>query len=285
MKNIILIIVLLISCQFSWAQQELNSYKYVIVPKNFDFQDSNDSYQINSLIKFLLDKKGFTTIFDDEIAPKDLLSNQCLALKINLLEESNFTRTKVKIAFINCQNKTVYTSKDGISKLKDYKKLYHEAIRNTFKTFDNFQYNYTPIKEELVINEAPLVKEVIKKIDKQTPKPTVIVKEDKKVQVVKNEIENIKNKDSLIGLYNSAESVYEISIFQNYYIFSKRIVDGNSFKTAPLGFIYKTSKNGNYLVKTTDTFTGYLIEGGIFIIDEIGADGVVKSTTYTKVNN
>ncbi len=79
--------------------------------------------------------------------------------------------------------------------------------------------------------------------------------------------------------------IYEIAAFQNYYIFSKRIVDGNSFQTKPLGFIYKTSKKGNYLIKSTDTLTGYLLDNGHFIIDEVGVDGIVKSTTYTKINN
>ena len=37
MKKTILILVFLSTCQFSWAQQDLNNYKYVIVPKHFDF--------------------------------------------------------------------------------------------------------------------------------------------------------------------------------------------------------------------------------------------------------
>ena len=284
MKKTILILVFLSTYQFSWAQQDLNNYKYVIVPKHFDFQKAPDSYKINSLTKFLVAKKGFQTIFEDEVYPNELISNQCLALKINLLKESNFMRTKIKIVFTNCQNKTVYESGVGVSKLKEYNKLYPQAIRRAFQTFDDFQYSYTP-KKEVVVKEMPLVLEVLKPTEKPSTKPTVVVKEVKKVQTVEKKANIVKQEDPIVGLYSSDDMIYEIAAFQNYYIFSKRIVDGNSFQTKPLGFIYKTSKKGNYLIKSTDTLTGYLLDEGHFIIDEIGADGIVKSTTYTKINN
>ena len=58
-KFYIFILVLTVSIS-SWAQSNLNDYKYVLVPEKFDFLKSNDQYQLNSLTKFLLQKKGFT---------------------------------------------------------------------------------------------------------------------------------------------------------------------------------------------------------------------------------
>ena len=299
MKKILIVLTIIISSQVSWAQQELNEYKYIIVPKHFDFQTGADSYKINSLTKFLLDKKGLTTIFGDEVYPDDLKNNQCLALKANLLMTSSFTRTTILLSFTNCDNKTIYTSSKGISKLKDYKKSYHEAIRNAFKSLDKYKYNYTPKKTDankyLKNNKVKVV--VIKEVKtKTTPKPVVkeknikpdVVKAKKETKFPKKVVKSLKKikKEQLIsGLYSRNNVIYEISAFHDYYIFVKREISGNSFKSKPLGFIHKTSKKGKYLVKTSGSFTGYLKDNGDFIIEKIADNGSVESVIYKKTNN
>jgi len=282
MKKAIFILVFFASCQLVSAQQELNNYKYVMVPKHFDFQTSADSYKINSLVKFLLDKKGFVTIFSDAIYPNDLITNQCLALKVNLLKEPSFMRTKIKMTFTNCQNKIIYVSGEGVSKLKDFQRAYHEAIRRAYKSLDNYTYNYIPkdVLENVIVNKEPELNHLKKDIPKITnPKEVIVVKPTEK-KVVEKPI--IKKEVSIIGLYGKGQEVYEIAKFQNYYIFSKHISDGDSFRSKPLGFIYKTSRKGSYLVKTSGTFTGYLLKNGNFIIDKIGADGIIETLTYKK---
>ena len=43
----------------SFSQNELNPYKYIIVPKKFNsIKGEEDKYQLNSLTEFLFDKQG-----------------------------------------------------------------------------------------------------------------------------------------------------------------------------------------------------------------------------------
>lgn len=291
MKKLILFLLLIVISQFTFAQEALNNYKYIIVPRQYDFQKGEDSFKINSLTKFLLDKSGFSTLFNNEVFPAELMNNQCLALKINLIEHSNFKRTKIKLSFINCQNQVVYESEEGVSTSKDYQKSYHEAIRGAFNSLDNFNYNFTPkvtanvdlpkieVKNDMIVKDEVVVKPVIE--EKVIPNIAVAVKKE----VVTVLPANVNKSVTLVGLYQSNQKVFEIAAFQNYFIFSEQIKQGNAIQTKPLGFIYNTSKKGTYSVKTTDTFTGYLLENGDFVIDEINSDGTVKTTTYQKIKS
>ena len=298
--------IVLIGCQFISAQEALNNYKYIIVPKYFEFQSKADSYQINSLTEFLLNKKGFVTVFDDAIYPDDLKYNRCLALRVNLIIKSNFTRTKIKIAFINCDNQKVYTSGEGSSKEKDLKKSYHEAIRGAFSTFDTFKYIYTPKEVTFSIKSKPAINKTT--VAKVMSKPKIAVKKPKekvkpkkhldKVIAKKHDVINKKKKVSkkkalkikkgvkvslsLEGLYKYQNGNYEIASFKNYYIFSKYLKKG----AIPIGFIYKTSQKGSYLLKTTNgNYNGYLKDNGNFVVDEISENGTIKSVTYLKSKN
>ena len=59
-------LILLFSSSVLFAKKGLNSYKYVLVPNQYEFQKSEDQYQINSLTKFLFDKEGFTVLSSSE---------------------------------------------------------------------------------------------------------------------------------------------------------------------------------------------------------------------------
>ncbi|MGM0392581.1 MAG: hypothetical protein ACQEQB_12580, partial [Bacteroidota bacterium] len=73
---------LILGCMISFASvaQELNSYKYVIVPEEYNFTEEPDKFQLNSLTKFLFDKYGFEAYLENEELPEDLKSNRCKAL-------------------------------------------------------------------------------------------------------------------------------------------------------------------------------------------------------------
>jgi len=287
MKKLILSFLIILSFQCNWAQKQLNNYKYVIVPKRFEFQNKPNSYRINSLTKYLLGKKGFNTLLDDQVLPDDVLKNRCLALNVKMLVKSNMMQTKVNIAFINCKNKVVYTSGEGSSREKEYQKSYNEAIRGAFKSFDNYKYNYTPqpIKKVKLANVVE-TKVISKDISINTNTKPLIKKEPiKKITHVKNIKTQINKTLILNGLYVYNSENYEIAKFKKYYIFSKHIHKGNTYKTQPLGFIYKTSKKGSYMVKTTNTFIGYLLENGNFVIDDVASDGTIKTKVFIKNGN
>lgn len=167
MKNkYILTLIAFILITSLFAQTNLNDYKYVIIPKKFDFLKEADQYQVNSLTKFLLEKEKFQTFFDDLEFPDDLTKNRCLALTANVLNESGMLKTKLKVQLQDCRNNIVFESRIGDSKLKDFKKAYHEAIREAFESFKTMNYSYNPkvIDKKEIVNAAAIEEPKIEQI-------------------------------------------------------------------------------------------------------------------------
>jgi hypothetical protein len=129
-------------------QEKINNYKYIIVPDKFDFFKTSDQHQTSSLTKFLLAKKGFVVFLStDKNIPKELFTNKCLALTATLIDDSSLFMVKNKIELKDCYGTILYTSAVGKSKEKDYKKSYHEAIRNAYNSMEDLVYNFIPKKE------------------------------------------------------------------------------------------------------------------------------------------
>jgi hypothetical protein len=161
MKKILLIALFITSASF--AQKSINNYKYVIVPTKFDFVKGKDKYQTSSLTKFLFNKYGFTAFLEDEKLPEEAVNNRCLVLFGIVKDDSGLFTTKSIVELRDCYNKVVFTSQVGRSKEKDYKKAYHEAIRNAFKSVEALKYKYASSKEVTVVKEelvAPVVSAV-----------------------------------------------------------------------------------------------------------------------------
>lgn len=181
MKKVILVIAILCGVFNVNAQSELNAYKYIIVEKQYVFQNSADIHQLNSLTKFLLTKSNLNVLFDTDEFPDDLAVNACLGLKVELLDGSGMFNTQLSANFRDCKNQVIFTSPIGKSNVKEYKQAYHAAIRQSFEVFKNYKYNYIGSKSLLV------AKEVIKdqpKVDGTYDVATVkstAVKEGKKV--------------------------------------------------------------------------------------------------------
>jgi hypothetical protein len=156
------------------SQVSLNNYKYVTIPKKFDFLKSEDQYQLNSLTDFLFMKEGFKTLFNTDSKPQELLNDQCLGLHSEVQKNSSMFTTKLIIVLSNCNNEIVFTSKEGKSKEKDYKKAYHESLRDAFQSISELNYSYDPDvkiqdqakKENEEIQEPELIEEIIVKTEK-----------------------------------------------------------------------------------------------------------------------
>lgn len=127
---------------FSLYAQDLNPYKYIIVPEKFDFQKTEDQYQVSSLTKFLFNKKGITALLDTQKQPDDLFNNPCMGLKVNVLDNSNMFSTKLAIQLSDCRNTIVYTTEEGRSKIKDLKKGHHDALRKAFQSIQSLEYSF-----------------------------------------------------------------------------------------------------------------------------------------------
>lgn len=163
MKTVIAILFAFIGLS-SYAQENLDDYKYIIVPKKFDAFKNMNEHQTSTLIKFLFTGKGFTTVYDDQL-PDDLKFNRCLGVVADLQDDSSMFSTKTIINLIDCNDKIVFSTMQGISKIKQYKEAYNEAIRESMRSFNGINYTYIDKKEK----EEPVTvsfKNDVKKLDK-----------------------------------------------------------------------------------------------------------------------
>lgn len=188
MKKSVLIVVIAICTQFSaWSQEQINAYKYIIIPNQFEFLSSKDQYQINSLTKFLFNKYGYTAFLEDETLPADLKRDRCLALKADVHKVSGgFLKTKIQISLLDCNNEVIADSKIGETREKKYEDAYNLAVREAFETFQNFDYNYEPSsKSNSLADEANTVVAITK--DQKTA--------EKEIERLKNEVKSLKDKE------------------------------------------------------------------------------------------
>ena len=240
MKTKIYIFLLVLSATMSsWAQLSINNYKYVSVPDKFDFLKSNDEYQLNSLTVFLLEKQGFTVLDKSVNYPMDLAKNNCLLLNANVVKIKGLLSSKLQLVLTNCKNTVVFSSEIGKSKLKNYQKAYHEALRDAF-VLSTFNYAYNGSNVSAAMPEPP------KTIAKPTP---VIVTE---IAVKKQDIQEVvevsdSSIEAVVGLliqqtnsgYDFIDSISKTikfsihaTLFDNVYI-----IDGQE------GIIYKRGQN------------------------------------------
>lgn len=135
----------------SFGQSVLDPYKYIIVPKNFDFLKKENQYRVNTMTKYLFDTNGYTTLIEGEDYPEEVRSNPCIALKTNVLDNSNAFTTKLRIELKNCLDEVVFLSEEGRSKEKDFSKTYSESLKMAFVSISDLDYSYNP---ESAINSA-----------------------------------------------------------------------------------------------------------------------------------
>ncbi len=279
------------SCAVLFAQKSVNSYKYILVPKQFEFQKSADQYQLNSLTKFLFERAGFTVLFTDESFPADLANNRCLALNASVNNASGMLSTKLTIDLLDCYNAKVFSTKEGRSKEKEYKRAYQESIRNAFEDIDELNYAYdgtsvtnANINEDHKAEVAKLtVKETVPVVEKKEVPEEPKVKENKPMEVAKqivkkeaNEAKNEPVKTYVVPVANSIEGKYfvdkwgecNISAKEGYYSF---VGGDEKFEFA---VIYKTSIPNLFIIKWTAFKQPRLLEldlqGNLKVEDETG---------------
>jgi len=286
-------------CTLLFAQKNINSYKYILVPKQFEFQNAEDQYQLNSLTNFLFKKSGYTVLYTDEQYPEDLATNSCLALKVKVNKNSSLFTTKMMIDLYDCRNNIVYATKEGVSKEKEYKKAYQEAIRNAFVDIEELNYAYNSTlnsssnleaePEEAVVTLTEVKAPIIKSIEpKEVAEP--ILKEIKpvaKAKVVKlkkvEEAENAPLKIAEKPTVNSIEGKY---IFENWGVstISKKGDDYNVIggdENFEFATIYKTSKSTIFILKWVAFKQPQLLEINSDGDLEIDTESGVK--TYSRV--
>jgi len=102
----------------SFAQKNINNYKYVVVPMQFDFVNGKDKYRLNTLTRHLFKTNGFDVYFDEEQLPEDLFEDRCLGMYASVLREKALLTTKVFIELKDCRGELILKSDIGKSKEK-----------------------------------------------------------------------------------------------------------------------------------------------------------------------
>ena len=115
--------------------QNINDYKYALVPTKFSFLKEENQYNLNLLTKMYLQKYGFETYYNNETAPDDFVNSNCNKIFVDIVNNSNMFTTKLKVVIKDCKNNILISSEEGASREKEYKVAYNEALR---MAFDNF---------------------------------------------------------------------------------------------------------------------------------------------------
>jgi hypothetical protein len=166
--------------------QALDAYKYVMVDNQYEFQNESNEYLLNDLAIFELKKRGFDAVKSNQVQPADKNLGVCNSLALKIEAGGTLTR-KITLMFEDCEGNIIFTSKQGIGRIKDNKIAYLQAMRDAMTSLDDINYSYTPEKtapqEEVV--EVPEAKIGITK----SPKASIAVGENPALPKKMNAVE------------------------------------------------------------------------------------------------
>lgn len=194
MKNILLIVLVLVY-RSGFGQENLNNYKYIIIPKKFENFKIPNQYQTSTLLKYAFTEKGFLAIYDD-VLPEDLFKNRCLGLIAQLKDESSLFGTKVSVGLKDCAGQEVFSSMESKNRIKSYNEAYKSAILASMTSFDDIDYSYTPLIED----SQPITvsfKNDVKTLNDDITEPT-------EVPTISKETPEMQPKNSPVGVTQTA---------------------------------------------------------------------------------
>ena len=258
----------------TYGQKTINDYKYVIVPEKYEFSKEKNQYQLNALTKFLLEKYGFSTVMKSEEKPKELQSNNCLALEADVENNSGLFVTKLVLQLKDCYGNVIYATEEGRSREKDYKNAYHEALRDAFTSLEDLDYTY---REDPVVAEAP--KKQASKQAKAIATAEVSNTPEEEVEVVE---ENEVNKDDAIEavidgtFYTNDNAVYFLEENQSGYGFYQKGM------AEPFAMLIKSDGSDNFIYNSlTKQGMAYFSKTGDLIVEIFDRQaGKTVKTTY-----
>ncbi|NOQ92424.1 MAG: hypothetical protein GQ552_06890 [Flavobacteriaceae bacterium] len=288
-KTLLSTLALFLYVSITIAQTNLNAYKYIIIPKKYDFLKEDNKYKLNDLTKFLFEKQGFETLVEGENYPSDLMSNLCLALTANIKDDSSLFTSKLAVELSNCYKKVVFTSVQGKSKEKDYERSYQEALRNSFVTFEELQYSFD---ENLVVNKQ-VVEEALPQVSNTTPitPAVVVIPVTPVVKEVIDPVPPVVEEEKSVAKSYKNDNISFILIEQNDGLVAYVKSSNNTAYQMgeKIGTLLKTSRPNTYRItwkdkggKTHET-TGYFDDKGDLKID-IEKDGNIQVVTFTLEN-
>ncbi|MDE1191153.1 MAG: hypothetical protein PW786_03315 [Arachidicoccus sp.] len=171
----------LMALLFSAANaQQINSYKYIIVPNKFSSFDENE-YQLNGILAGMLENKHYVILPQDKSQwPQELRSNDCLVLTADIKKGKSLFKNKLQLIFKDCSVKEILTI-EGSSSIKEYNEGYHDALNQAIEKIDDCKAEeataVTPAQTKDTVKEfvaAPVTQSSTsgEKINKEAPTNT-----------------------------------------------------------------------------------------------------------------
>lgn len=238
MKKHLFTIGLILGLNLAVFGQDLNNYKYVRVPEKFEFQEEENNYRLNELLAFLLEKEDFEALYKEPV-PQGV--SACEILTANLHNESGLFKSKVYISFSDCNDQTVFTSKEGVSRKKDFRDGFQEAVRKAFKSVEALQHQYSGVPQKTVVVKA------VPSAEEKRPEDTVV---DEKLPVFSSDGEYFILKPTAAGfaLFEREEQQQRAQLAKSgrgdAYLFSSEEINGNAFFDTDGNLVVEYLKDG-----------------------------------------
>ncbi|WP_339832414.1 hypothetical protein [uncultured Altibacter sp.] len=212
---------------------------------------------MNSLTKFLLNKKGLTAVFETELPNIP----RCDVLWADVEMAPGFIWTRAAVVLKDCKGNEVYRSEKGRSKFKEYKKAFQHSLRNAFKTFDP----NAVLTVAASASEGSETSNTLSVSEKEVPNDvSVVLSEAKPISINRNVM-------YVYGDYTlqTLEAGYSIL-----------------YKNEKIGELVPTSRPNNFLAKTTMfNGIGYIVDQGIVIEREVEGMVELVPMPFEMVNN
>ena len=128
-----------------FSQKSVNDFQFVSVPEYYEFLHERDQYQLNTYTKFLLNKYGFNAFFESELPNV----RRCDGLYATLEGSPGFVYTKLTVVLKDCEGNEIFRGETGKSKEKEFKRAYHEALREAFESVERLYANQKDVKVTL----------------------------------------------------------------------------------------------------------------------------------------
>ncbi|WP_081208809.1 hypothetical protein [Salegentibacter sediminis] len=278
MKKLLFLLLILLS--FSGLKaQNLNNYKYVIIPESFEFSKEKNQYQLNALLKFLFEREGFETLMNRENRPEDLQRDNCLGLNANVKEDSGLFTTRMKITLEDCQGKLIFTSEEGTSREKDYKKAWHEALRNAFESVEALNYSFEADgPPAAIVTAEPPKAEKVARVAAEIPQgeKTAPERPEEPVRVIPSEPTVGENEPGTLT-FEKDGTYFQLEKNENGYALYQR---GTS---EPFALLIRSQEGGSFIYNSvTKQGIASFSENGDLVVEHFDAGkGVSVKTIYS----
>ncbi|GGW77553.1 hypothetical protein [Salegentibacter mishustinae] len=283
MKKILFILAFFIGTISTFAQ-DLDQYKYIIIPEKFEFSKEENQYQLNALTKFLFEKYGFETLMKSEQKPLDLQENYCLGLTASVKDNSGLFVTKLVVQLEDCRGNIVFESKEGRSRIKEFKDAHHEALRDAFSTIEELNYEYDP--SEVSAPTASETKEAQQAVEKaevaQTEPETEPVKTSEEIETSTTAPAEVVVENPMVKNASAKELNFEKDGI-NYSL--EKSDSGYSFyqenSEEPFAVLAKSGGQNSFIYKSlTRQGVAYFDEGGNLIVEYLNAENKSVKLVY-----